>query len=247
LVAVSLFVLRAAERRPALAVGWLWYLGTLLPVIGLVQVGSQAMADRYTYVPLIGLFIMLAWAIPDSAVRGRHAKLSIAIGVAASLTALSLLTWKQVGYWRGSIQLFEHALEVTRNNVLAHFNLALALGSEERFAEAMAHQEAALRIYPNHNEARYEIGILFERSGRTDDAIRAYTEAVRVHPNHLRAHNNLAALFSRAGRLDEAIYHLREALRVDPGNQQVRRNLEKIVAYQARAEAWRAPPPKPSE
>ena len=240
LVTVSLFVLRVAGRRPALAVGWLWYVGTLIPVIGFVQIGSQAMADRYTYVPLIGLFIMLAWGIPEPAVRGRHAKFGVAIGVAASLAALSVLTWKQVGYWSGSIRLFEHTLEATRNNDVAHFNLALALGSEERFAEAMTHHEATLRVNPNHEEARYEIGILFERSGRVDDAARAYTESVRVHPNHVRARNNLAALLSRAGRIEEAVFQLREALRVDPSNLKVRKNLEKIMAFSGRTEAWRA-------
>jgi len=243
LIAVSLFVFRTAKRRPALAVGWLWYLGTLLPVIGLVQIGSQAMADRYTYIPLIGLFIMLAWAIPDSVVRGRRARVGMAIAVAASLTVLSLLTWKQVGYWKNSIRLFEHALEATRNNSLAHFNLGLALGSEGKIVEAIAHHEATLRIDPIHEEALYEIGILLERSGRTDAANLAYTEAVRVHPNHLRARNNLAALLSGAGRLEEAAFQLREALRIDPGNQQVRKNLEKIMAFQARAEAWRTPAP----
>ena len=247
LLAVSLFVLRAAGQRPALAVGWLWYIGTLLPVIGLVQTGSQATADRYTYVPLIGLFIMLAWGIPRSAMRGRLAKLGVATGVAACLAALVLLTWKQVGYWKDSIRVFEHALEVTRTNSLAHYNLAFALGGEGRLAEAMAHYEAALRVDPNHKEARYEIGVLLERSGRIDDAIRAYTEAVQMHPDHVRAHNDLAALFSRAGRLEEAVYQLREALRVDPSDQKVRRNLEKIMAFQGRAGAWRAPAENPPE
>jgi tetratricopeptide (TPR) repeat protein len=230
-----------------LAVGWLWYLGTLVPVIGLVQVGAQATADRYTYVPLIGLFIMLAWAIPASAMRVRGVKLGVAMGAAASLVALSLLTWKQAGYWKDSVRIFERALEVTQDNGVAHFNLALALGSQGRFAEALMHHEATLRVEPNHGDVRYEIGILFERWGRTNDAIRAYTEAVRVHPDHVRARNNLAALFSRAGRLEEVAFQLREALRVDLSNQQVRSNLEKIMAFQARAEAWRAPAPKPSE
>jgi len=247
LLAVSLFVLRVVGRRPALAVGWLWYVGTLLPVIGFVQVGSQATADRYTYVPLIGLFIMLAWGIPESVVRGRHAKLGVAIGVAATLAALSLLTWKQVGYWNGSIPLFEHALDVTRNNGVAHFNLALALGLEGRLDEAMLHHEAALRVNPNHEEARYEIGVLLERLGRTDAAIRAYTETLRLYPDHVRARNNLAALYSGAGRLEEAVYHLREALRVDPSDQKVRGNLEKIMAFQGHAGAWRAPAERPPE
>ncbi|MBW2541032.1 MAG: tetratricopeptide repeat protein [Deltaproteobacteria bacterium] len=241
LVAISLFALRAASRRPALTVGWLWYLGTLLPVIGLVQIGSQAMADRYTYVPLIGLFIALAWAIPESAVRGRQRQLALGAGAAAVLALFSLLTWQQVGYWRGGIRLFERALEVTQNNSLAHFSLGLALGHEGRFAEALTHHEAALRIDPNHEEALYEIGILFERLGRTEDAIRAYSEAIRMHPHHVRARNNLAAIFARAGRLDEAIFQLREALRVDPANQQVRRNLEKIEEFRTRT-GVRLPP-----
>jgi hypothetical protein len=247
LLAVSLFVLRVVGQRPALAVGWLWYIGTLLPVIGLVQVGSQAAADRYTYVPLIGLFIMLAWGIPESAVRGRHAKLGVAIGVTASLAALSLLTRKQVEYWSGSIPLFEHALDVTQNNEVAHFNLALALGLDGRFDEAMVHHEATLRVNPNHEEARYEIGVLLERFGRMDDAIRAYTETLQLYPDHVRARNNLAALYSSAGRLEEAVYHLREALRVDPSDQKVRGNLEKIMAFQGHAGAWRAPAERPPE
>jgi hypothetical protein len=247
LIAVSLFVLRVAGRRPAVAVGWLWYLGTLLPVIGLVQIGSQAMADRYTYVPLIGLFIMLAWAIPAAAARRHH--LGIAAGVCAmgALAVFSQLTWKQVEYWRGSIPLFEHALDVTQNNSVAHFNLGLALGHEERIAEAMAHHEEVLRINPNHEDALYEIGILLERSGKADAAILAYAEAVQMHPDHVRAHNNLAALYSRAGRLEDAAFHLREALRVDPDDPRVRNNLKKIMAFQARANAWQSPAESSSE
>lgn len=247
LVAISLLVLRTARGRPALVVGWLWYVGTILPVIGLVQVGSQAMADRYTYVPLIGLFIMLAWGIPEPAADGRRAKLAVAVGAAASLTALSLLTRMQVGYWQDSIRLFEHALEVTRGNVRAHTNLGLALGKEGRLADAMTQHEATLRIDPSHETALYEMGILFERMGRMQEATRAYAEAVRLHPDHVRARNNLAALLFRSGRIEAAVAQLREAQRVDPSDALVRGNLEKIEALQHRAEAWPAPDRRPPE
>jgi len=241
LVAISLFALRAARREPALIVGWLWYLGTLVPVIGIVQIGSQAMADRYTYVPLIGLFIMLAWSIPAGVIFRRAAKLAVAVVVVVTFAGLSELTRQQVRYWHDSASLFGHALEVTPENSLAQFNLALALGREGRFAEAIAHHEATLRLDPNHREARYEIGILLEQMGKTEDAIRAYREAIRVHPDHVRARNNLAALLARAGRLEEAAFQLREALRIDPSDSKVRKNLEKIVEFQGRSRAWRAP------
>jgi hypothetical protein len=241
LVAISLLALRAARRQPALMVGWLWYLGTLIPVIGIVQIGSQAMADRYTYVPLIGLFIMLAWSIPADVTFRRSAKLAAAAAVVVIFAALSGLTWKQVRYWHDSASLFGHALDVTPENSLVHFNLALALGGEGRFAEAIAHHEATLRLDPNHREARYEIGILLEQMGKAEDAIRAYREAIRAHPDHVRARNNLAALLARAGRLEEAAFQLREALRIDPSDSKVRKNLEKILEFQDRGGASRAP------
>jgi len=247
LVAISLFAWRAARREPALLVGWLWYLGTLIPVIGIVQIGSQAMADRYTYVPLIGLFIMLAWVIPARVTFGRSEKIAIAAAVVAALAGLSQLTWKQVRYWHDSASLFGHALEVTPENSLTRFTLALALGGEGRFAEAIANHEATLRIDPNHREARYEIGILLERMGKTEEAMRAYQEAIRVHPDHVRARNNLAALLARAGRLEEAAAQLREALRVDPDDSKIRENLGKIMEFQAQSKEWRAPAPPPSD
>src|SRR5262249_39979247 len=154
LAAVSAFVLRQLRRRPYLATGWFWYLGTLVPVIGLVQVGDQAMADRYTYLPLIGILIVAAWGGAELVRNGRAA----AFAAAAAVIACGVVTWFQVGYWKGSIPLFEHTLRVTGNNYLAHACLGLALTEAGR-SEAIPHYREALKVNPYYSQAEASLGL----------------------------------------------------------------------------------------
>jgi hypothetical protein len=146
LVLLTGLAIRAASRRPYLTVGWLWYLGMLVPVVGFVHVGLQARADRYMYLPQVGLTIALAWGAVDFAVARGVARQWLAGVAVAVLFALALCSWRQVAVWRDSITLFQHAVSVTRDNYLAHYNLAAALGQAGQIDEAVVQQDAARDI-----------------------------------------------------------------------------------------------------
>jgi tetratricopeptide (TPR) repeat protein len=221
----TLLIIRWAAKMPYLTVGWLWYLGTLVPVIGIIQVGMQSMADRYTYIPIIGVFVATTWAIPDIARNWRYRQYILAGGAGIVLSALMYLTWMQVKYWQNSITLFEHAIQVTNNNYLAHNNLGVALSDSGRKEEAMAHYREAIRIKPSYENAHFNLGNHLSAQGRTDEAILSYQEALRLRPNYAKAHNNLAALLISKKRFKEAIGHYQEALKTDPTNSGTHYNL----------------------
>jgi tetratricopeptide (TPR) repeat protein len=221
----TIVIIRWAVRTPYLAVGWLWYLGTLVPVIGIIQVGMQSMADRYTYIPLIGLFVAMAWTIPDIARNWRYRRYILAAGAGIILSTLMYLTWIQVKYWQNSITLFDHAIQVTDNNYLAHNNLGVALNDAGKREEAMAHYREAIRSKPGYEEAHFNLGNSLSAQGRTDEAILNYQEALRLRPNYAKAHNNLAALLISKKMFKEAIGHYQEALKTDPTNSLTHYNL----------------------
>ena len=160
LLAFSLIALRAARRYPYLPVGWFWYLGTLVPVIGLVQVGTQSMADRYTYVPLIGIFIILAWGVADLTARWRRQRLWLGVAAGVVLSTLLTLTWFQVDYWRDNRSLFEHALKVTANNYIAYSILIREYEKLGRIDEAARAFQRAIRIKPDYGPAYSSYGTL---------------------------------------------------------------------------------------
>jgi hypothetical protein len=237
LAAATAIAWRAARSRPYLVVGWLWYLITLLPVSGLVQVGLQARADRYTYVPLIGVFVIAVWGAVDwvgswrwVAPRARAALLGAA-GSAAVL-ALAAAAIPTVGHWRDSETLYRSALRVDPKNWLAHNSLAPLLARRGASAEAMWHFRQALELYPEYAEARYNLAVALEREGKLQSAIAEYERLLSDRPDHARGHNNLGGLLARLGRFDQAIAHFEAALRVDPQNASIRANLE--LARQAR-------------
>jgi protein O-mannosyl-transferase len=215
LLAVSALALRARKTHPYLAVGWLWYLVTLAPVIGLVQVGLQAMADRYTYLPLVGLFLAAVFGAHDllgASARGSRARAPLALAV---VVACAVLTRIQVGVWRDDIALYQHALAVTRDNFLAHNNLAMELVGERRYVEAREHLREALRIQPSYPDARNNLAGVLLQEGRTQEAIEELRAAVASTPAYAPAHRNLAAVLQQTGRRDEAAEHLREAERLE--------------------------------
>ena len=180
LLGVSVLVLRSTPRRPYLALGWLWYLGMLVPVIGLVQVGEQAMADRYTYLPMIGLTIAVAWGAPDLLERWRPRPELVAAATGLVLVTLASLTWVQIGYWRNSVTLFEHALRVTQDNHLAHTNLGVALTERGEHERAIHHYEQALRIKPDYVAAHFNLAVTLVRQDRRAEAIRHYARALHI-------------------------------------------------------------------
>jgi Flp pilus assembly protein TadD len=213
---VSLVVVFAARRRRYLVVGWLWYLGTLVPVIGLVQVGAQAMADRYTYLPLIGIVIMVTWGVSELVakwnVRGK------ALGAAAAIVLVALLacTRTQVGYWRNSFTLYGRAIEVTDDNYAAYYNLARAEVKTGKVDEAVAHLKQAVRIVPENPDVHCNLGVALGLQNNLDEAIAHLREAVRIKPDFAKAHNNLGIALARRGDIDEAARHCTEALRIQP-------------------------------
>ena len=237
LAAVSLAVAVCGRRRPYLPVGWLWFLGTLVPVIGLVQVGIQSMADRYTYVPLIGLFIMVVWGIADfagehlpEAWRGR----SLAIGAALILAPCALLTVRQVGFWRNSETLFTRTVRVTRNNYLAHNNLGFYFSGKGRIPEAMEQYRLSLEINPAYEDALNNLGYALAGQGKYADAIPLYEAALRTRPKHAEVHNNLGNALSETGKADEAISHYLVALDQNPEHADAHNNLGIAMAMKGR-------------
>ncbi len=230
LAGVSVLAIYAWRTRPYIAAGWFWYLGMLVPVIGLVQVGGQARADRYTYIPMIGLFWILAWGADDILKARPPGKPAIAAVTAVCCAACMVLSWRQAGYWQNSVKLFQHALDVTRDNYWAGFNLGDAhyivgnsLMNSGHGSEAVDEFEAALRFRPDYAEAQNNLGILLAKTpGHADEAVSHFEAALRLNPNLAEAHRNLGLLLaSLPGRGDEAIAHLQAAQRIRPDPQLV--------------------------
>ena len=217
LLAASLLALALARRRPWLLVGWLWFLGMLVPMLGLVQVGMQSRADRYAYLPVIGLQIAVAWEA-WAWLGGRRAGRAVAAVVAgAVLVALSVATRGQLATWRDTTTLFEQALRTTRDNFIAHDKLGRAYLRAGDFDGAIEQLSAALRIEPGWPEPRASLGEALLRKGRVDEAIWNCREAVRLDPASVGLRVHLAHILLGAGWVDDAILELREALRRDDG------------------------------
>ena len=212
LVSFTLAALRLARRAPYFAVGWLWFVGMLVPVIGLLQVGMQARADRYLYLPLIGLSIAVAWGVPDALGRWPAARRLLPAAACAAIAALAAGAWLQVGVWRDTITLFEHTLRVTRDNFTAHHALATSYTRLGRLAEARAHFEETVRLKPRWAAPHFELAALLDRLGEPDAAITRYQEGLREQPGYAAAQGNLGLLLVNAGRSAEAVPHLEKAL-----------------------------------
>ena len=218
LAGVSWLVWRARGAQPYLLAGWCWYLGTLVPVIGFVQAGKQAMADRYSYFPVIGIFLALVWWANDLAARFQLRGRPLAISASLILAANAWLTEKQLNFWRDDESLFAHALAVTGDNAIAQINLGLALEQQGRQAEALAHDQTALRLAPDSAEAHNNLANLLDAAGQTNDALAQYQAALRWNPNAPLARCNLGTLLVKLDRFDEAMEQYREAARLQPEN-----------------------------
>ncbi len=204
------------RRRPYFFVGWYWFLGTLIPVIGVIQWGSQAMADRFTYVPLIGIFIILAWGAGE--VLGRWQRLKVVMVSAAMLVlaVCGVRTRDQLHYWQNSETLFRHAIAVTKNNYVAYDCLAMALETSGRTEEATDNYRRALQINPTFDEAHFKLAVVLAGRRKFDEAIAQYREALRINPRSTDAHLNLGSAFLWLGRLSEAQDEFTKALKINP-------------------------------
>ena len=234
LIGVSVVVIGAARRYPYLPVGWLWYLGTLVPVIGLVQVGGQAMADRYTYVPFIGLFIMVSWGAADLLARWQYRSIALPITAGLALLACAIIARGQARYWRNTMALWAHALEVTSENYVAHNGLGVALVDQGRNDEAIAHYSEALRFKPNFREAHNNLGNALVSLGRSAEAIPHFSKALLLKPDSAEVHNGLGAALARQEKVTEAIHHYFEALRLKPDFADPHNNLGLALVDQGR-------------
>jgi protein O-mannosyl-transferase len=215
----------SAKRRPYLLVGWLWYLLMLVPVIGLVQVGLQSMADRYTYLPLVGLSLAVVWGVADF-VKGRYFLRAISAALAVVvLLALSANAYRQVGYWRSSQTLFEHTLAVTRGNYIIHNNLGVTLAGQGRHEEAISHYRKALAIAPDYPDAHANLGKELLKSGKFGEALPHLVEALRLKSDQPQVHADLGVLLAAQGNFEEARQHLQESLRLSPQNPEGHSNL----------------------
>ncbi len=232
LVVISVAVICAWRRQPYLLVGWLWYLGMLVPVIGLVQVGSQAHADRYTYLPQIGLYVMAAWGAVAWSANWRFRRTVRALAAVAILAGLGIGAYRQTTHWRNSESLWQRALAGTSNNYLAHNNLGSTFADQRKWPTAISHYEAAIRMKPNYAEAYYNLGVALAAQERLDDAIERYGQALRLKPNYVDALNNLGNALAAQGRLDEAILRYEAALRLRPDHPQAHYNFGNALTKQ---------------
>ena len=216
LVLISAAVLQWGRRYPYLPTGWLWYLGTLVPVIGLVHIGSQAMADRYSYIPLIGLFIMVAWGTDDILEHHRYRQAILGSLALVTIIGLITVTSQQLRYWQNGITLFRHNIVTTAPNYTSHYNLGVYLMEKGNYEDAISQFRKAIQLRPDIPTAHNNLGFCFYRKGEFPQAINEYKAALRLKPDHVKAHMNLTIVFYQQGDLDASISHLREALRLQP-------------------------------
>jgi len=242
LAAVSLLVVWFARRRPYLVVGWLWYLGTLVPVIGLVQVGDQAWADRYTYLPLIGVFLAIVWGVADLAQAQRIGGVTrtkagrAVLGGVGVAVALGLLagTSLQLRYWKDTRTLFEHAAQVTPHNGRAITVLGSLLAKEGKLKEAMNLYAQALHYQPDNPEAHFFLGNALEQQGKLDEAVAEYTQALWFKPLQEKTHLALGVALAKEKHYEEAAGHYRAALAINPDSAIAHNNLARVLHTQGR-------------
>ncbi len=230
LMIISVFVFRMLRSKPYLSVGWLWYIGTLVPVIGIVQVGSQAMADRYTYVPLIGLFIIVAWGVDDLVQGWRFRTISISVVSAVIITIFMITSWLQVGYWFNSVTLFDHAIHVTGCNSTAQLNLGEALAEQNKIDDAIKHYNEAIRIKPDYAKVYNNLGIIMAGQNKFEAAIIYFSKALQISPGYAGAHYNLGKIYSNRKDPEKAIFHYHKALQSDPDMVQALYHLSWILS-----------------
>jgi|SRR5579862_1059146 len=216
LTAISVAVWRLWPRGPYLAVGWLWFLVTLLPVIGILQVGSQALADRYTYVPLVGILVAVVWGIADLSSSRRIAPIAVTSTACLAIAAYGAACYAEVSYWQNSVTLWQHAIDVMPENYVAYGALAAIRADEGKPAAALDLFQKAVQADPNYPNAHLDLGYQLMQAGRVDEAARQYEAALQLKPDYAEAHQSLGVVLALEGRTAEAVDHYREAIRLEP-------------------------------
>ncbi|MDJ0811134.1 MAG: tetratricopeptide repeat protein [Desulfobacterales bacterium] len=240
LLAIATYLaLRTRKHHPYLLMGWFWYLGTLVPVIGIVQVGEQAMADRYAYIPTIGVFISVVWG-GHALIRRKGINLAAAATASGlAIAALASVTWHQTPYWRNSQTLLRHAIATTQDNHLAHNNLGADYAQKGEFDKAARHYYEALRANPDYWRAHYNLGLAMERMGRLTDALDHYDKILQLNPDYDDAHNKIGSTLAKLDRWDEARKHFRKAVQINPRNASAHNNLATTLAREGRMQEAR--------
>ena len=243
LPAITIFVLLFSKKHRYLFTGWFWYLGMLVPVIGLVQVGSQAMADRYSYMTLTGLFIIIAWGLPELLGKWPYRKTALGVSMVIVLTVLGICAHRQVSCWKNSFTLFSHALKVTQNNWLAYNNLGVIYDNSGRGAEAIENFKQAVKLKPDFANAPYNLGVAYGKLGRHQEAIEAFKQAIRIDSNYAQVHYNLGIAYINLGRWQDAVEACKQAIKIKPNYAEAHYNLgvsyEGLGRYQDAAEAYK--------
>ena len=222
---ISAAAIAGLRRYPYLFVGWAWYLGALVPMIGIVQVGGQQMADRYTYFPLIGLFVAIVWLVCDLVPAGVLHSRVLPVAALTALAALTAITFVQVGYWHDDLSLFGHALESATDNAFTRNKLGVALVQRGKLPEAIEQFERAIRLAPRSVDPQYNLGLVLQNMGRSEEAAAHYRAVLAIDDQHADAHNNLGAILLDHGQDEEAKKHFRRAVELAPTLVEARLNL----------------------
>ncbi len=236
LLGVSVWVIYCRKTYKYFLFGWLWYLVTLVPVIGLVQVGRQALADRYTYIPLTGLFVIIAWGVPDLLSKFRFRKIVLVTAAGLTLVPLSICTRLQLRYWRDGLSLFEHAFKITENNYVMGTNYAEELLRDKRYDEAIAMFNKVLRINPKYYAAHHDLGAALQMQGKFEEALTHYQKALQLRPDNAKTYNNVGVIYHLQGKLTESVRCQRRALQFNPRYYEAHNDLGATLQLQGKIE-----------
>jgi tetratricopeptide (TPR) repeat protein len=237
LVGITIISIKLIKKAPYFAVGWFWYLGTFLPVIGIIPIGEgwpgSIMSDRYAYIPFVGIFIIIAWGLPELISKWRCKEKVLSISAGIVIVTLLITTWEQVSHWKSSITIFKHTIRVTDkeypNLAIVHNNLGIAFFDENKNEEAISSLRTAIRLMPNNTKAHYNLGIALFTEREIEEAISHYQMAIKLKPYFTDAHYKLGIVLLQKGEVKEAVLHFRETLRLRPRFVQARDYLELAI------------------
>jgi tetratricopeptide (TPR) repeat protein len=233
---ISLLALKYFIRAPYLIMGWLWYLGTMVPMLGLVQGGLwPAIAERWAYLPFIGMYIILAWGIPDVFKGFRYKGVVLPASAIIILLILMTVSWRQVGYWKNVYTLNKHALDVSEKNYVAHTNLAEVLIDQDDLDGATMHCTEALKINPNYADAYNQMGVTLKKRGDLNESMKNYIKAIQIDPNNWEAYNNLGIAYIMQGQKNKGSLCLAKAIELNPENLTLYINMGNCLASQGKA------------
>ena len=230
LVCLTIFFIIAYKKHAYVMIGWAWFLGTLVPVIGLIQAGLwPAMADRWAYIPMIGLFIIAAWGLSDLSMYFRQKNSVLILCMIITVCLLMIVTRNQVGYWKTSVTLFKHAVAVTENNFIAHNNLGHGLLRQGETAKAIDHFKRSLEISPRFEKAHFSMGLALSEQGKLKEALQFYSNAVQIKSDFAEVYNAIGIALYHLGKLDEAVTNYLQAIRINPEFAEAYNNLAKSL------------------